>query len=191
MFAFFLVLTVGWLFVSERRQGTIKRLRAAPLHNSQIVLGKLLPVYLISVGQGLFLLAAGKLVFGMRWGPETWAIGRQILWLMPVVLSTSLAAMGLALLIASLARTETQVAIYGTPLVLVLAGISGCLMPRDLMPQIMKDVQPGNTPCLGAGGVSAVADQSLSGLASRRTCLPGPCRIWSGISRAGVGDAEA
>ena len=31
MFAFFLVLTVGWLFVSERRQGTMLRLRAAPL----------------------------------------------------------------------------------------------------------------------------------------------------------------
>ena len=28
MFAFFLVLTVGWLFVAERRQGTLKRLRA-------------------------------------------------------------------------------------------------------------------------------------------------------------------
>jgi ABC-type multidrug transport system permease subunit len=46
--------------------------------------------------------------------------------------------MGLALLIASLARTETQVAIYGTPLVLILAGMSGCLMPRDLMPETMK-----------------------------------------------------
>ena len=31
MFAFFLVLTVGWLFVAERRQGTMLRLRAAPL----------------------------------------------------------------------------------------------------------------------------------------------------------------
>ena len=30
MFAYFLVLTVGWLFVAERRQGTLKRLRAAP-----------------------------------------------------------------------------------------------------------------------------------------------------------------
>ena len=29
MFAFFLVLTVGWLFVAERRQGTMVRLRAA------------------------------------------------------------------------------------------------------------------------------------------------------------------
>ena len=43
-------------------------------------------------------------------------------------------------MIASIARTEAQVAIVGTPLVLVLAGMSGCLMPRDLMPEIMKQV---------------------------------------------------
>jgi ABC-type multidrug transport system permease subunit len=140
MFAFFLVLTVGWLFVSERRQGTLKRLRAAPLSRSQILIGKLAPCFALSVGQGIFLLLAGKIVFGMRWGPADWPFGQQILWLAPVVLSTSLAAMGLALLIASLARTETQVAIYGMPLVLVLAGISGCLMPRDLMPEVMKQV---------------------------------------------------
>jgi ABC-2 type transport system permease protein len=139
-FAFFLVLTVGWLFVSERRQGTLKRLRAAPLSRSEILLGKLLPCFALSLGQGVFLLVAGKLAFGMRWGPGDWSLPRQILWLMPVVISTSMAAMGLAVLIASLARTETQVAIYGTLLVLILAGISGCLMPRDLMPEVMKEV---------------------------------------------------
>jgi ABC-type multidrug transport system permease subunit len=139
-FAFFLVLTVGWLFVSERRQGTLKRLRAAPLTRSEILLGKLLPCFVLSLAQGLFLLTAGKLVFGMRWGPDDWPLAQQVLWLLPVVFCTSLAAMGLALLIASLARTETQVAIYGTPLVLVLAGISGCLMPRDLMPELMKQI---------------------------------------------------
>jgi len=132
MFAYFLVLTVGWLFVAERRQGTLKRLRAAPLSRSQILLGKLLPCFLLSVCQGLFLLAAGKLVFGMSWGqsPE---------WLLLVVLTTSLSAMGMALLVAAVARTEAQVAIYGTLLVLVLAGISGCLMgDRDLMPENMQ-----------------------------------------------------
>jgi ABC-type Na+ efflux pump permease subunit len=133
MFAFFLVLTVGWLFVAERRQGTLKRLRAAPLTRSQILLGKMIPCFLLSLGQGLFLLAAGKVAFGMSWGP-------QPLWLLPVVFTTSLAAMGLSLLVASLARTETQVAIYGTLLVLVLAGISGCLMPRELMPELMKQI---------------------------------------------------
>jgi ABC-2 type transport system permease protein len=134
MFAFFLVLTVGWLFVGERRQGTLKRLRAAPVTRAQILLGKLLPCLLLSLAQGLFLLGAGKLVFGMSWGPDP-------LWLLPVVACTSLAAMGLALLVAAAARTETQVAIYGTLLVLLLAGLSGALMgDRALMPEGMQQL---------------------------------------------------
>jgi ABC-2 type transport system permease protein len=134
MFAFFLVLTVGWLFVAERRQGTMKRLCAAPLSRTQILLGKLLPCFALSLFQGFFLLAAGKLIFGMNWGP-------QPLWLVPVVATTSLAAMGLALLVAALAQTETQVAIYGTLLVLVLAGLSGMMMgDRALMPQRMQEI---------------------------------------------------
>ncbi len=134
MFAFFLVLTVGWLFVGERRQGTLKRLRAAPLSRGQILLGKFLPCFALSVGQGVFLLVAGKLVFGMSWGPEP-------AWLLLVVVCTSLAAMGLALVVAALAHTETQVAIYGTLLVLMLAGVSGCLMGDwTLMPEAMQEV---------------------------------------------------
>jgi ABC-type multidrug transport system permease subunit len=131
MFAFFLVLTVGWLFVAERRQGTLVRLRAAPLTRGQILLGKLVPCLMLSLFQGFFLLLAGYLIFGMHWGPNP-------LWLIPLVFSTSFAAMGMAMLIAGTARTETQVAVYGTLLVLVLAGISGTFMPRYLMPEAMK-----------------------------------------------------
>jgi ABC-type multidrug transport system permease subunit len=65
-------------------------------------------------------------------------LGTQPLWMQVVVACTSLAAMGLAMLIAGLAKTETQVAVYGVLLVLVLAGISGSLMPRDLMPEEMR-----------------------------------------------------
>jgi ABC-type multidrug transport system permease subunit len=133
MFSFFLVLTVGWLFTTERRQGTMLRLRAAPISRAAILGGKLIPCYALSVGQGLLLLLAGRLIFGMSGGPEP-------LWLIPVVVCTSAAATGLAILIAALARTETQVAVYGTLLVLVLAGISGCLMPRDLMPDHVRQL---------------------------------------------------
>ena len=134
MFAFFLVLTVGWLFVAERRQGTMKRLNAAPLTRSQILLGKMIPCFLLSLFQGIFLLGAGKLLFDMSWGP-------QPLWLIPVVITTSIAAMGLAMFVAALARTETQVSIYGTLLVLVLAGLSGSLMgSRSLMPPEMQRI---------------------------------------------------
>jgi ABC-type multidrug transport system permease subunit len=131
MFAFFLVLSVGWLFVAERKHGTLLRLRAAPLTRAQILAGKLLPCLAVSLAQGLFLFAAGWLLFGLTWGtrPDL---------LLLVVVCTSVAAVGLAVLVASIARTETQVAVYGTLLVLVLGGVSGSLMPRDLMPEKMK-----------------------------------------------------
>ncbi len=134
MFAFFLVLTVGWLFVAERQQGTLKRLRAAPLSRTEIVFGKLIPCFGLSLFQGLFLLGAGYVIFGMSWGVHP-------AWLLLVVFTTSLAAMGMALFVAALARTETQVAIYGSLLVLVLAVLSGCLMgDRALMPEVMQRV---------------------------------------------------
>ncbi|HMP15608.1 MAG TPA: ABC transporter permease, partial [Gemmatales bacterium] len=132
MFAFFLVLTVGWMLVMERKHGTLRRLITAPLNLNSILAGKFLPTLLLSILQGFFLLLMGKLIFGMNWGTHP-------LWLIPLVISTSIAATGLALLIAAFARTESQVAIIGTLVVLILAGISGCLMPRELMPDAMKE----------------------------------------------------
>lgn len=132
MFAFFLVLSVGWLFVSERRQGTMKRLRAAPVRRGEILVGKLIPCLFLSLFQGFFVFAAGRIIFAMSWGPHP-------AWLAAVVAATSLAAMGLALLVAAVARTEAQVAIYGPWLVLVLAALSGSLMgDRSLMPEDMQ-----------------------------------------------------
>lgn len=134
MFAFFLVLSVGWLFTSERRQGTLQRLRLAPLTRLDILLGKFVPGLVVALVQGSFLLLAGKLLFGMHWGPHPG-------WLFAVVAATALAAAGLALVVAAAARTETQVAVFGTLLVLVLAGLSGSLMgDRALMPETMQQV---------------------------------------------------
>jgi ABC-type Na+ efflux pump permease subunit len=140
MFAFFLVLNVGWVFVAEKRQGTLRRMRAAPVTRGQILLGKLLPYFLLSLFQGLFLLTAGRLLFDMRWGPASWSLPQQLAWLLPVVFSTSLAAMGMALLVAALARSEMQVALYGAVPVLVLALIGGCVLPPEMMPEQAQQI---------------------------------------------------
>ena len=132
-FSFFLVLTVGWLFAAERRQGTLVRLRAAPLTKLQLLLGKFLPALGVSLFQGLFLMLAGKVIFGVSWGGNP-------AWVVAVVATTAFSATGLAMLVAVSAKTESQVAIYGTLLVLVLSGLGGSMMPRDLMPETMKQV---------------------------------------------------
>jgi ABC-type multidrug transport system permease subunit len=105
------------------------------LTRAEILLGKLLPCFAVSLGQGVFLLTAGRILFGMRWGPDNWSLPEQAGWLLLVVFCTSLAAMGLALLVAALARSEMQVAIFGALPVLVLALIGGCVLPREMMPE--------------------------------------------------------
>jgi ABC-2 type transport system permease protein len=66
--------------------------------------------------------------------------GTHPLWLIPIVLGTSLAATSLGLLVATIVRTDQQVSSYTHLVVTSLAGLSGCFLPRDWMPEVMKQV---------------------------------------------------
>jgi ABC-2 type transport system permease protein len=131
MFAFFLVNIMARSFIAERELGTLKRLHMAPISGFQIVIGKTLPFLLISLVQCGALFLFGRLLFGMSWGANPWL-------LLPVMISTSLSATGLGLLVATLVRTDSQVSAYANFLVITLAGISGCFMPREWLPEGMQ-----------------------------------------------------
>lgn len=133
MFVFFLVNFMSRSFIAERDIGTLNRLRIAPITRSGLMMGKTIPFFLISLVQTSLLFTAGKLFFGMSWGTQPWL-------LLPVMLCTSLAATSLGLLVATSVRTDSQVSAYGNFLVLTMAGISGCLMPRIWLPATMKQV---------------------------------------------------
>ena len=133
MFAFFLVNIMARSFINERDLGTLCRLRMAPVSRAGLLLGKTAPFFLISLVQSALLFLFGRLLFGMSWGSMPAG-------LIPVVLCTSLSATALGLLVATLARTEAQVAAYATFLVITMAGISGCFIPRDWQPQLMQQI---------------------------------------------------
>lgn len=133
MFAFFLVNIMASSFINERKLGTLRRLQASRISPVQLLWGKTLPFLFVSVAQSILLFLSGKFLFGMSWGTYP-------LMLLPVVLTTSISATGLGLLLATIVRTESQVSSYSTFLVIVLAGISGCYMPRDWLPELMKNV---------------------------------------------------
>ena len=133
MFAFFLVNIMAHSFISERDIGTLCRLRMAPVSRVGLLLGKTVPFFIISLVQSALLFLFGRLLFGMSWG--TMPAG-----LIPIVVCTSLAATALGLLVATLARTESQVSAYANFLVITMAGISGCFMPRDWQPQLLQQI---------------------------------------------------
>jgi ABC-2 type transport system permease protein len=136
MFAFFLVPIMGRSFIEERQLGTLRRLQIAPISSVDLVLGKTLPFLIISLVQSSVLFLFGRLLFGMSWGTYWWL-------LIPIVTCTSLAATGMGLLVATLVRTDSQVSAYANFLVITLAGISGCFMPRDWLPELMQNVSLG------------------------------------------------
>lgn len=136
LFAFFLVNIMASSFIRERELGTLRRIQSTRVSPVQVLLGKTLPFFFVSVTQSCLLFLGGKLMFGMSWG-------NYPLLLVPVILTTSLAATGLGLVVATFVTSESQVASYSTFLVVVLAGISGCYMPRDWLPEIMKNISLG------------------------------------------------
>lgn len=133
MFVFFIVNIMARSFIAERDLETLKRLRIAPLSGLGLLIGKTLPFLLISLLQTMLLFGAGKALFGMSWGPHPWVLA-------PIMLATSLAATSLGLVVATAVRTDSQVSAYGNFLVLILAGISGCLMPRSWQPELMQNI---------------------------------------------------
>lgn len=133
LFVFFLVNIMARSFLLERDLGTLRRLRIAPLRGPDLILGKTLPFLIVSLVQTALLFLAGKLLFGMSWGTRPWM-------LLPVIFATSLAATGLGLVVATLVRSDSQVSAYANIVVISMAGISGCFMPRDWLPLPMQTI---------------------------------------------------
>ncbi|HUE18007.1 MAG TPA: ABC transporter permease [Planctomycetaceae bacterium] len=131
-FVFFLVNFMARSVLHEREIGTLRRLRIAPISPISLLAGKTLPFLFISLIQTAILFVCGRLLFAFSWGTEP-------LMLIPVIVSTSLAATALGLLVATLVRSESQVSAYATILVITMGGISGCFTPRQWLPDAMRE----------------------------------------------------
>jgi ABC-2 type transport system permease protein len=132
MFVFFLVTIMARSFIHERELGTLRRLRIAPIKPASLLAGKTIPFLIISLVQTAILFICGRFLFQMSWGSEP-------LLLLPVIFCTSLAATALGLLLSTIVRTESQVSAYANIVVITMAGISGCFMPRKWLPDAMQE----------------------------------------------------
>ncbi len=128
---FFIVGVLANSILSEKEAGTFRRLMVAPLPRAVLLLGKLLPYYLVNLVQVTLMFAIGRLVFGMNLGHSPAA-------LVVVTLATAAAATGLGLLVAALGKTESQISGIATLLALTLAAIGGMMVPTFAMPDFMQ-----------------------------------------------------
>ncbi len=127
---FFIVMTLASSFIREKKEGTFQRILSAPLSKTTLLLGKLLPYYLVNLVQILLMFAVGVLFFDMILGDPTA--------LMIVSLALALAANGLGLLVASLGKSEAQVEGLSVFLAITLSALGGMLVPAYIMPGAMR-----------------------------------------------------
>lgn len=138
-FAFFLLNMMALSFIRERKYGTLNRLRLAPIRPTSILFGKVFAFFLISLSQGILLFASARTFLGVSWGPNLWA-------LLLVIVATALAATSLGLCLATAFRSETQVHSWASLLVITMAAVSGCMVPRDWMSSSLQNISFFITP---------------------------------------------
>lgn len=118
----------------DRRYGVLERLAATPLGKPGLVIGKVVAVVSMIIGQ-LVVLAAIGLALG--WRPHYTMLG-----IADSVLATLLAItafVGLAMLLAGRLRAEATLALANVIYVILLAG-GGLVIPVSRYPGVMQDV---------------------------------------------------
>ncbi|MDP6507903.1 MAG: ABC transporter permease [Chloroflexota bacterium] len=132
MFMFFIVTVIATSVFKERNSGALRRVRATPASRVAVVIGKTIPFFAINFLQAVIMFTVARLAFGMNLV--------NIPALLVITAGLSLAATGMGSLITNVVRTEAQAGSIGVLLVLVLAALSGSMIPRFVMPEAMQTI---------------------------------------------------
>jgi ABC-2 type transport system permease protein len=136
---FFVSTPICNLLIAERSLGTLARLRTMLVPTSLLIVGKLVPFYLINMIQVLVMLLVGRFLVPLFGGVP---LDADVNWtaLFVITSATSIAALGTAILVAALARTTEQATTFGNLGNVLFAAIGGIMVPQWIMPAFMQRV---------------------------------------------------
>ncbi len=132
LFTFLSSLAGSATLIQARRQGVIARALAAPVSNTQVLLGQAGGRFTIALFQAVYIVVATSLLFGVDWGN---------LWLTALVLvAFSAVSAGAAMVLGSLIDNEGAASGIGVGLGLVMAGLGGGMVPLELFSDTLRTV---------------------------------------------------
>jgi ABC-2 type transport system permease protein len=123
----------------EKRTGTFRRLIAAPLGKWAMLVGKLIPNFVVVLLQVVVLFAAGMFLLPLM-GLDALRLGNDIPALVILVLAVALCCTSLGVLIASVARTEAQIGGISALVLWVMAFLGGSFIPLFLINESMATI---------------------------------------------------
>ena len=141
----------------ERSAGTLARITAAPVRPTQIVLGKLLAIFITGMATIFVIWAVTTYGFGADWG--------NLLGVLLMAIGATAAMCGIGVFLTSLAKTEQQA--FGITLLvgLFLALVGGNLLPSGSLPdafQVIALGTPNGWALVGFGRLDQLGEPASS-----------------------------
>jgi ABC-2 type transport system permease protein len=152
LFMFLTSMTGAVALITTRLLGISRREFSTPTSAGTIVLGETLGRFAFALFQGVFIVVATALLFGVDW-VDPLATGA-------IVVAFALVASGAAMLLATLVSNEHQLSALGPALGMVLALLGGAMVPIEVFPPIMRTLSHA-TP--HAWAIDAFHDLLLNG----------------------------
>jgi ABC-2 type transport system permease protein len=129
MFVFFATQYGALTILAERQHGTLNRLLAAPIQRGSVILGGSLAGFVLGMLAMSVLVVATTVLAHASWGPPP-LVGA-------LIVAAVIAAVGISMLVATLARTVEQAGGLNAIVALCLAAIGGVFIPLSQAPEIM------------------------------------------------------
>ena len=154
---FFVVIPISSIFIIERQQGTLQRLRAMGVPFRLLLAGKLIPFFVVNQLQAVLMVLVGLFVVPL-FGSEALEMpsGTGLLNWWAVSVAVSLAAVAWALLVASIAQTSEQATIVGGVSNILMGAIGGVMVPKFVMPAFMQKLAALSPMAWGLDGFHTV-----------------------------------
>jgi len=143
---FFIIVPLSINIVKEKSQGTFVRLRTNPVFYATVLGGKTIVYLLVCLIQFVLMLLIAVYLFPVL-GLPILDISNRIGLLFVVTIFAGLAAIGLGLLLGTIAKTQEQSAPFGATFVVILAAMGGVWVPVFIMPkmmQVLSNISPMN-----------------------------------------------
>lgn len=134
---FFIIVPLSINMVKEKSQGTFVRLKTNPISYATILGGKVVVYLTVCLIQFALMLLVGLYLFPYL-GLPYFEVNGSYLLLFLVAIFSGLSAIGIGILIGTIADTQEQSAPFGATLVVILAAVGGVWIPVFAMPKMMQ-----------------------------------------------------
>jgi ABC-2 type transport system permease protein len=139
LFVFMTAQNTARSIYDEKKTGTFRRLVAAPLNKTELIIGKILPNFITGLVQILVIFAFGSL--GMRLlGLTPLQVEKSPLGVLLIAILVALCSSAFGITIAGFARTENQISGASTLLVWGMGLLGGSLIPLFILDRFLGPI---------------------------------------------------